>query len=292
MTIYWTKGFPGSGKSTYAAKLVAKDSNLREVNLDTIRTTIPGWKRNKFVGKIEGEAVKERDRLLRLYLSQGFSVISSDTNLKPRSVKFFNDLANEFSADVECIDFTDPNSPHYVTIKKCIEQDLLREFSVGKDVILKMFYSIIQPVKDISKSTLPKAYIVDLDGTLFHHEGKRGAYEEKYDEDDIDLSVLETVKALDQADMHILLVSGREGTAIAIKQTLAALKKYDVPYDQLLMREAGDKRVDSVIKEEIYNNFIKDKFNVIAAFDDRPQVSRQFESLGIKVFKCGPGYEF
>lgn len=38
------------------------------------------------------------------------------------------------------------------------------------------------------------------------------------------------------------------------------------------MRKTGDSRKDFLIKKEIYENELKDKYNILAIFDDRQQV--------------------
>ena len=52
---------------------------------------------------------------------------------------------------------------------------------------------------------------------------------------------------------------------------------------KLLMRKTGDKRRDTEVKEEIYNEFIKDKYNVLTVFDDRPCVVRMWKRLNLMV---------
>jgi hypothetical protein len=55
------------------------------------------------------------------------------------------------------------------------------------------------------------------------------------------------------------------------------------------MRPKNDYRKDSLIKEEIYVNNIKNKYNVIAVYDDRDQVVKKWRELGIKCFQVDYG---
>ena len=63
----------------------------------------------------------------------------------------------------------------------------------------------------------------------------------------------------------------------------------------LFMRPEGDMRRDSVVKRELYEQHIKGKYNVLAIFDDRPQVIREcWQELGFgdRIFNVGSGREF
>jgi hypothetical protein len=59
------------------------------------------------------------------------------------------------------------------------------------------------------------------------------------------------------------------------------------------MRELGDSRPDAVVKQEMYEEYIKDKYNVLAVFDDRPSVVAFWRDLGLYVFDCNQrGFRF
>ena len=51
------------------------------------------------------------------------------------------------------------------------------------------------------------------------------------------------------------------------------------------MRATGDFRPDSVVKEEIYNNHIKDNYYVAGVFDDRDSVVKLWRDLGLTCFQ-------
>lgn len=294
MKVYFTKGFPGCGKSTLAKKLVLEaKGQLIEVNRDDLRLKHPKWKRNRFSKEVEGDVLKERDALMREALDNGKDVISSDTNLTKTSLTTFTALAKKYKADLVCLDFTDPSSEYYVSLEECFKRDLLREYSVGKDVILRMHYE--QLAKTVQEpewhDVLPNAFVFDIDGTLAHHEGLRGAFEERYEVDSVDKTVLYILKAL-RKDNKIIVLSGREGSAIGEAKTKQWLKDNDIPYDEFYMRACGDRRKDTIVKKELYEQKIKFRYNIIGVFDDRPSVCRMWEQQGLKVLKCGPGIEF
>lgn len=57
------------------------------------------------------------------------------------------------------------------------------------------------------------------------------------------------------------------------------------------MRDAGDKREDTIVKSEIYDKYLKD-LNIINIYDDRPSVIRMWRAKGLNVVDVGQGIEF
>lgn len=252
----------------------------------------------EFYKGIEKYARMERDRRMEFSLENGHNVISSDTNLKARDQARWELLAYKYGVLCVCLDFTDPQSPYYTSVDECLKRDAVRADSVGKDVILRMFYECLEgnpplqpPTHDEQGRKLAPAIIVDLDGTLCHMSG-RGPFEEKYDTDIQDPAVRAVIDAFLLKKYNILLVSGREGSYAAQKQTRSWLQAHSVPYENLFMRNQEDRRPDTVVKKEIYEHYIKGKYDVCLVLDDRPCVVRMWRALGLKVLDCGMGYEF
>jgi len=63
------------------------------------------------------------------------------------------------------------------------------------------------------------------------------------------------------------------------QETKKRLNENKIPRDELHMRKTDDVRKDSVVKKELYDEFIKDKYNVRFVIDDRPQVVRMRREL-------------
>ena len=72
-------------------------------------------------------------------------------------------------------------------------------------------------------------------------------------------------------------------------QTVKWLQDNHIPFDQIHMRKTNDFRSDSIVKEEIYNEHIKDKYNVISVFDDRNQTVAKWRELGLLTFQVADG---
>ena len=65
-------------------------------------------------------------------------------------------------------------------------------------------------------------------------------------------------------------------------QTEKWLKDNNIYYDDLFMRKTNDYRQDSVVKKELYERHIENKYYVEAWFDDRDQVVKMIrEELGL-----------
>jgi hypothetical protein len=59
--------------------------------------------------------------------------------------------------------------------------------------------------------------------------------------------------------------------------------------NSLFMRDDGDHRKAQVLKKEIYDYHIKDKYDVVAAFDDDPLVCNMYKNEGLFVFQVVRG---
>lgn len=292
MKYYITVGVPGCGKSTLATKMMEDNPNLVEVNRDNLRKLVPNYKPGKFELDVEKQVNVQQQLLVNAAVADNKDIIFSDTNLSKSTIAHLHKLVklaggNHYISEI--IDFTDYDSPNFVSIDTCIERDLKRVGSaqVGKDVILKYAAKIKHP--KINKEG-KQAFIFDIDGTLAHTNGRK-PFEERYDSDVVDPTVLAVLKNL-ATTYDIIILSGRKGTEKGKQQTLDWLKKHGIPYNQFYMRVDRDNRKDYVIKREIYIRDIYPKYHVLGVFDDRPQVIYMWQALGLKVFNVGFGFEF
>lgn len=91
-------------------------------------------------------------------------------------------------------------------------------------------------------------------------------------------------------DFQFLFVTGREKCFQKI--TMNQIYKWtDLSDNQfkLFMRPAKDHRPDTEIKREIYENHIRDKYEVIFCLDDRQSVVDLWRSLGLICLQCSEG---
>ena len=117
---------------------------------------------------------------------------------------------------------------------------------------------------------LPQAILCDLDGTLALLN-KRNPYDASGCENDVlNRPVALVLQCFRKEGFRIVLISGRMDQYK--EQTVRWLKRHGVLYDDLFMRRANDRRKDSIIKREIYDREIRDKYYVEFVLDDRNQV--------------------
>lgn len=271
------KGLPASGKSTYALELVAK--GWKRVNKDNLRSMIDNGKWSK---KNESDIVIVEKQIVIKFLSENENVVIDDTNFGWEQV--WKEIANAYGADFE-IKFFD------VPLMECIERDSKRgEKSVGEKVIFRMYEKYLKP-KAIEYFTDKKdCYIFDIDGTLAKMDGRSPYDYSKVHTDKQNESIVRIFQSLrnnncDSCDY--IIVSGRTDDCKDV--TIKWLTDNKIYFDDILMRKAGDTRNDSIVKKEIFDNNLKDKYNVLAVFDDRNRVVDMWRSLGLTCLQVDYG---
>jgi predicted kinase len=289
-----TIGLPGSGKSTWKTNFMSKNEGYVAVSRDNFREMLknaPVCEPN-----IEKLITGLQDSTILAALNARQNVIVDNTHLK---VKYINHIVElvKYKADVEFMLFDIP-------AKKCIERDALRTKKVGEDVIMKMNkdFLILRDSFDFQNKTIQKnvhknpvhdpslrdIVIFDIDGTLAHHNNARSPFDwMKVGIDTVDNIVADQARFHKQLGHIVYVVSGRD--EICREVTSEWLKKHNIPFDGLFMRKNNDNRKDTIIKEEIYNNEFKGKYNVRVVYDDRNSVVKMWRNLGLKVFQVEEG---
>lgn len=287
-------GIPASGKSTWCTEFLRQNPDWIRVNRDYFRLML----RNEQMcePKIEDLITTLVNKTIHAALNKKLNVIVDATNVK---VKYVQEFIDEFKYDAD-IDY----QVFDISVDKAIERDKNRTAMVGEDVIKRMYKDFkifmdtfhFQPVTKIERrpiiqpkwnSNLPDAVIFDIDGTIALM-GKRGPFDwDKVFVDDCNGIVTEHIKLHWDRGRNILLVSGRDD--ICRKDTEEWLDFYGIQYDKLFMRPENDYRKDTIVKKEIYDNHIKDKYNIIAVYDDRLQVLDMWHKEGLYTFNVNQG---
>ena len=146
---------------------------------------------------------------------------------------------------------------------------------------------------EIEYESKPRAIICDIDGALAIR-GERDPYDySRVWEDEPNLPIVELVKTLSENwSREIIFVSGRDDscefeTNEWIRVVLDLFDSYD---DVVLhMRKTGDNRPDSIVKQEIYERHIKDRYQVDYVLDDRNQVVKMWRELGLTCLQVAEG---
>lgn len=138
----------------------------------------------------------------------------------------------------------------------------------------------------VFNKSLPDCVIFDLDGTLACI-GDRSPYAGQECMKDLPNWSVITLNKWVPEKTHIIIFSGRNESAR--KPTLEWLDKYGINFNGLYLRKDGDFRKDNVIKREMFNAYIKGKYNVTFAVDDRNQVVELWRELGITTLQVNAG---
>ena len=104
--------------------------------------------------------------------------------------------------------------------------------------------------------------------------------------DDPNAPVIQMAKLL-SSDYRIWILSGRSD--VTKDATIDWLKKHNVPYHSLIMRDKKNHYLkDSTLKQIWLDSYV-DKDDVFAVFDDRQQVVDMWRSNGLTTFQVADG---
>jgi predicted kinase len=293
-----TRGLPASGKTTFARDWCNGREGRVRVNRDDLRWNLYG----KYHGLtyLEEETItRVQHAAVRKLLNSGSSVVVDDTNLRLKHARAWAEIAQEMGAAFWVINLPTP-------LDTCIMYDAERqdrgERYVGEDVIREMHkrYLASGPLEAVTPrnetalptrsytpdDNLPSVWIVDIDGTLAH-KGDRSPFDwKRVGEDTPNEGVLTLADELGWRS-KLIIISGRD--EVCRPETEEWLATYDLSYEELLMRPAGDHRKDSIVKEEIFWRDIAPKYSVRGVLDDRNQVVAMWRALGLLCLQVADG---
>lgn len=277
--IYFCRGLPSSGKTTFAKAFIGPD-DVR-VSKDDLRAMMHNseWSKSN-----EAQILRIRDAIIEDCLTYERTVIVDDTNLHPKHEQRMMELADKYDCQLVVLDsFTD------VDVDECIRRDSQRANPVGRKVIMDMYNrylkkSIIPPER---VEGVPFAIICDLDGTLSDLNGRNPYDASTCMTDKVNSHVARQVRMEVRNGAEVIFVSGR--MVKDVEPTLAWLTMHNFPTTYLYMRAIDDTRKDSIVKQEIYEECIKGKFNVLYVLDDRSQVVRMWREQGLVCWQVNEG---
>jgi predicted kinase len=290
-----TRGLPASGKTTFARKL---QPDVVRVNRDDLRRMLHGQR--LYNQHAEAQVTQAQRAAVEALLRARGSVIVDDTNLRAKTVREWAEMAARYHASFEVHDFTD------VPVDECVRRDVDRpeDERVGEEGIRRMHARYLAgknlplpiPFVDPGGSVavyrpdpeLPEAVLVDIDGTVALMSGRSPYDWGRVGEDEPNPAVIAAVRAMHAAGHAIVFCSGRD--AVCRAETEAWLELFvGVPYEALFMRPEGDSRKDSIVKREIFDQQVRERWRIVGVFDDRQQVVRMWRQLGLTVFQVAEG---
>lgn len=135
-----------------------------------------------------------------------------------------------------------------------------------------------------------KTIICDLDGTLALIEHRSPYNASTADQDTLNHPIANILKVYSnqtEFPIDIILLSGRYEKYRP--QTIAWLKEHGIRFSELYLRLDSDNRKDTVYKKEIYEQYIKDEYDVLFVLEDRNQVVEMWRAEGLTCLQVAPG---
>lgn len=247
-----------------------------------------------------------RESLIRQALNKGYDVIVDNTHLSAQALRKLHLLA-ESIGDIKVIE-----KSFNVDVKVALERNASRtgHAHVPEDVITGMAKKAgldkgnklkdsdaYYPPKSVGiyerDESLPKAILCDLDGTLAII-GDRSPYDASKCDivDHPNWPVINAVLAMYAQGYNVVFMSGRDSKYR--EQTIRFIEKWvkvdDKPIKyELHMRALNDCRKDSIVKEELFNEHVRGKYNVEFVLDDRDSVCSKWREMGLTCFQVNFG---
>lgn len=133
----------------------------------------------------------------------------------------------------------------------------------------------------------PEAIIVGVDGTLAH-KCNRGIYDASKAMDDTMDDAVGIITAMAyKNDYKVIILTDRFAEYKQVTEDW--LEANGLNYDEIYTRADGDVRQDAIVKKELYEKHIKDRYKIKFVMDDRNQVVNMWRVLGLKCLQVAPG---
>lgn len=281
------RGVSGSGKSTWANNQLAT-----VVSRDLIRLALYGTE--SMADEERVTAVEDAD--VRALLRRGKDVIVDDTNINWQYVMRLAKIGWSEGADVSVKVFD-------ASLDKCLKNNDHRAMMGGRDVphqIIKNQYERFQHNKNKTLPVVkhpepyfgspgrPEAFLCDLDGTLADFHKTRGPYDINVEDDEPIEVIIRIVNALYKGGYDVVFMSGRKEAARG--GTQAWLDAWtEVKSYELFMRADDDNRSDNLIKADLFDEYVRDYYDVKFVLDDRNQVVDMWRRMGLTCLQVAEG---
>lgn len=275
-------GAPGSGKSTFVRYFLRTEDNWVRVNRDDFRlmqfgdTLMSPFYEERITKMVEASVIT----LLKNHTNVIIDATNSSLRTLEDMVRTYTEYADiSFKVfDLSVEELVKRCDKRYEQIGKFIPKSAIEKHVTQLQYTKEKFdfKPIPRTVKEATltyiaqDSTLPKAVICDLDGTLSLLNGRDPYDASSADEDLLNVPVARVLQMAKAQGYKVILLSGRE--QLYKEPTERFLSKHQIAYDLLLMRTTNDYRKDNIIKKELFQQEIAGKYFIEFLLDDRNQV--------------------
>jgi predicted kinase len=128
--IKFLQGLPGSGKSTFAKRVVELNKDYVIVSRSEISKIVEDV---PYTEEIHDSVFELQKIICKIFLSSGKSVLLDDMNFAPKYWEYFSELSVSRGIHIERIFFDVP-------VEECIDRDSKREKPIGK-VAIELAYT-------------------------------------------------------------------------------------------------------------------------------------------------------
>jgi len=129
MNIIFLKGLPGSGKTTFAKKLISHDKSFIRINKDDIRMMLFGQEHSTQNEKL---VLNIRNDIIKNALNKGYNIVIDDTNFNPIHYDKIKKIATQYNSKIHIKLIDTP-------LDVCIKRDSKRNNPVGINAIKCMY---------------------------------------------------------------------------------------------------------------------------------------------------------
>lgn len=229
-------------------------------------------------------------------MKAGLTVILDDTNLNPKYIKPWYELASKYNYEVVKKEF-------YIPFMEAMKRSKKRKEDGGLYIsqsVIESFYRRYYKEKLEEEMTdyrinnsvkfddgLPNCVICDLDGTFAMHVGRTPFEWQRLDEDISDERLHKILNVLCAFGVNIFFLTGR--TDEVREQTDKWIRKNFDGYYKLIMRNRNDCSSGEVCKKKLYEENIKGKYNVICAFEDSNKCVEMWRNEGLLTLQVQNG---
>ena len=282
MKVKILQGPPASGKTTWSKNFCEKNQDWFRVSRDDFRNM-----RGKYWIQTDEDIITELERYsIKTALDNNKNVIVDAMNLNPTYLKQLKSFIKECDSTAEI-----SIKKFFVTKDVAIDRDKHRDNSLGEKVIRQIYFKYfpVNTKKLKQDENLPHTIIVDIDGTVAIHTN-RGPFEwNKVDTDLPNTPIINIVYNYYNMGYNIIFLSGRSDVCKDL--TIKWLDKH-IPINEykLYMRKDGDMRKDNIVKTEIFDKYIRDKYFIEFVLDDRDQVVSMWRNdIGLHCLQVAEG---